>query len=307
MAYRLRPDGDFFHDASALLSALLHQAANLLDGHDTDNRHDAIHKARKKLKRARALLRLFKPAVSDLARAENRRLSSIAASLSAVRDATALIETTDDLLRDSWNERQFEALEELRPLLMARRDRIAENEADLATKMAQAAKGCREAATALDHIAFGNRPAKVAKMLKKAWRKTIRKALFAMEQCRQGSHGESYHDLRKATQTYWMHLALVADLWPSVFALKRERAKTLTDLLGHENDLSVLTAVIDRETLPFGSSETLAHLLEIIIGKQQSLRRDALMLAESLYADGEVLEAETIGTLWLKAVTERQA
>ena len=63
-------------------------------------RGEAIHDARKRLKKARAALRLARAALSkDEYRWENDTLRDAARPLSEVRDAQALIDTLDDLAR----------------------------------------------------------------------------------------------------------------------------------------------------------------------------------------------------------------
>jgi hypothetical protein len=113
--------------------------------------------------------------------------------------------------------------------------------------------------------------------------------------------GEAYHDLRKAAQAYWMNLSLLRELWPSAFAAKRRDAKRLVDLLGHEHDLTVLTALLDHEPELFGNGEGQSFLLAIIIRRQQDLRREAIALAGQVFADPAKDEAGVIETLWLRA------
>ncbi|MUO78349.1 CHAD domain-containing protein [Agrobacterium vitis] len=308
MAYRLRPDLKTGIAIAEMLGQLLQAAANDLDvGSETsaENRDRAVHLARRKLKRARALYRLVAPAIPDLRRRENRRLGDIARSLSPLRDAAALLESVEALQEAALSDEEAHALQQAWTVLSDRHERLAANlEAGQSALMRDAADGCREAADVAMEIAFNDRPVKLARMFAKAWTKTLKRAEAAIAACHDASEAESYHALRKATQTYWMHLSLLRDLWPSAIEMKRGAAKQLADLLGHENDLSVLTSVLDEDSSLFAGGETLSHLLAIIIRQQQALRRQALEAADALFADGPDLEPAVIEALWLRAAAQ---
>ena len=89
-------------------------------------------------------------------------------------------------------------------------------------------------------------------------------------------------------------------------ANRPDEAKKLVDLLGHEHDLTVLTTLLDHEPDLFGDGEGQSFLLAIIIRRQQELRRQALALADQVFADPARDEAGIIETLWLRAAGERR-
>jgi hypothetical protein len=189
--------------------------------------------------------------------------------------------------------------------LSERRNRIASEEHDLPAKMAAAAATCREAITALHDLQMDDSRRQTARRLGKAWKKQRRKALSALVECHDNAHAEAFHELRKSGQTYWMHLALLADIWPSAMRVKQEEAKRLVDLLGHEHDLSVLTQLVNETPEIFGDSETLALILGAIITRQQSLRQEALPIAHQVFSDAAEVEAELVRLLWEWAARAR--
>ena len=165
---------------------------------------------------------------------------------------------------------------------------------------------CRAAIEALDDLSLPSKSGHAARLVAKGWRKGLDEAHEALETCKGEGHGEAYHDLRKAAQAYWMNLSLLRDLWPSALRAKRDEAKKLVDLLGHEHDLTVLTTLLDHEPDLFGDGEGQSFLLAIIIRRQQELRRQALALADQVFADPARDEAGIIETLWLRAAGERR-
>src|SRR5688572_23232323 len=96
MAYRIRPERPFTAEIRRVAQEQLRGAVT-----DFEERpkglHEAIHDARKKFKRLRALYRLVASDAPEFRRQENARIRDMAKTLSVVRDATALIETADYL------------------------------------------------------------------------------------------------------------------------------------------------------------------------------------------------------------------
>ncbi|RWX79153.1 CHAD domain-containing protein [Neorhizobium lilium] len=306
MAYRLRPDRPFTAEFRSAVKSQLSKAIELLE-EQPQGPHEAAHDARKKFKRVRALYRLIQPEAKAFRNRENTRIRDMAQTLSAVRDATALVETVDYLTTGAGSPEEVAALTFASRTLSDRRDRIAAEEHDLPARMKAAAASCREAIDALDELKLDDGGRKTARMLAKAWKTQRLRALAALEECHGNAHAEAFHELRKSGQTYWMHLALLGGIWPSAMRAKQEEAKQLVDLLGHEHDLSVLTQLVNESPELFGSSETLARILGAIIARQQSLRQEALPLAEKVFGDQADLEGAIIERLWKDAARHPKA
>ncbi|MGK6311834.1 CHAD domain-containing protein [Neorhizobium sp. DT-125] len=302
MAYRLRPAKPFTAEFRSVAESQLSHAIRLLE-EQPDGPHEAVHDARKRFKRLRALYRLVQPDAREFRRRENDRIRDMAHTLSAVRDATALVETVNYLAGHAGSPEETAALAVASNALTERRDRIASEEHDLPAKMAAAARTCREAIAALQDLDLDDNPHKTARRLAKAWKKQRVKAHDALAACEAHADAEGYHELRKCGQTYWMHLSLAGESWPSAMLAKQKQAKELVDLLGHEHDLSVLTGLVNENPELFGDSDTLALILGAIIARQQALRHEALEMAREVFADGADAESSFIALLWEKAAT----
>ncbi|MFA7415652.1 MAG: CHAD domain-containing protein [Rhizobium sp.] len=303
MSYRIRPGRSFTAEVRAVAAAQLRLAIASFE-EQPDGLHEAIHEARKKYKRVRALYRLIAADAKDFFVRENARLRDTAATLSLVRDATALIETATYLQDHALNPEEETALAHARAALTARRDALAAGEHDLPEKAQAASESCREAIAALSHLTFDDAPRKTARRLARGWRKNLSRARTALAACHTSAHAEVFHELRKSAQTYWMHLSLLRDVWPSAMAAKRAEAKALFTTLGHEHDLALLVALLDSEPGILGGGAELSHLLGVIIRQQQELRRTALHLAEQIFADTPERESMIIEALWTAAATE---
>lgn len=302
MAYRLQPAKPFTAEFCSAAESQLTRAIHLLE-EQPDGQHEAVHDARKRFKRVRALYRLIQSDASEFRRRENARIRDMAHTLSAVRDATALVETVNYLAEHATSPEELAALTVASKALTERRDRIASEEHDLPAKMAAAIATSREAIAALGELDLDDDPRMTAKRLARAWRKQRLRALAALAACEEHADAEVYHDLRKSGQTYWMHLSLLGPIWPSAMLAKQMQAKELVDQLGHEHDLSVLTGLVNESPELFGDSDTLALVLGAIITRQQTLRREAVEKAHEVFADGAETESALIRLLWERAAT----
>ncbi|KJF67272.1 CHAD domain-containing protein [Rhizobium nepotum] len=263
--------------------------------------YEAVHDARKRFKRLRALYRLIAKAAPDFRDQENTRFRDIARSLAFAREATALVETAEYLETFARSNTQGKALRAITTILRKRRDHAIEQGEDLDDAITAAIAGCEEGRERLKAVSLPDGPKRTTRLLKTGWARQRKRARKALADCRDHADAEHFHELRKAGQVYWMYLRLLHRLWPSAMRAKRADTKRLVDILGHEHDLSVLAAFAGREPERFGNGERLALLLETIMERQQALRAESLELASKAFSESAGTESRIIGLLWRQA------
>ncbi|MEA1844499.1 CHAD domain-containing protein [Agrobacterium tumefaciens] len=300
MPFRIDPNKPFDDEIRRAGLELIEEAIISLRDQPS-GRHEAVHDARKRFKRLRALYRLVASAAPDFSKEENARFRDIARSLAFAREATALVETVEYLETFAASTTQGKALRSIATVLRKRRDHAIEHEAGLDEAIAAAIAGCEEASKKLKAVSLPDELKDVTRLVKTGWAKQRKRARKALADCHEQADVEHFHELRKAGQAYWMHLGLLRRLWPSAMRAKRADTKRLVDILGHEHDLSVLAAFADREPERFGNGERLALLLDAIIQRQQALRGDGLELANEVFSESARTESRIVGLLWRQA------
>lgn len=300
MPFRIDPNKPFDDEIRRAGLELIEEAIISLRDQPS-GRHEAVHDARKRFKRLRALYRLIARAAPDFSKEENARFRDIARSLAFAREATALVETVEYLETFAASTTQGKALRSIAAVLRKRRDHAIEHEAGLDEAIAAAIAGCEEARKKLKAVSLPDELKDVTRLVKTGWAKQRKRARKALADCHEQADVEHFHELRKAGQAYWMHLGLLRRLWPSAMRAKRADTKRLVDILGHEHDLSVLAAFADREPERFGNGERLALLLDAIIQRQQALRGDGLELANEVFSESARTESRIVGLLWRQA------
>lgn len=273
MSYRLDLAAPVPDALRAVLVARLEHAHDAL--RDADAAAEAVHSARKDIKKARALLRLARPGLPDEAyRGENDALRDIARSLTAAREADVLAETLELVaarLVGQMPELELDALR-VRVAEIAASSRPSEASGGASAipdetigRLAQAATRAR--ALELERC---DTATLVAGSVRAYARGT--KALAAAHQ---DPTAENLHDWRKRAKDLWYHQRLLRDAWPEVLKAQAGAADRLTKLLGDDHDLAQLAEQLPDEPA----------VLEAITELRAELQADAFALGRRLYAE----------------------
>jgi CYTH domain-containing protein/CHAD domain-containing protein len=244
-----------------------------------DDLAEAIHGARKDLKKLRTVLRLLRDELGGKRyRRENKRYRDAARQLSASRDAEVKVATLRALERSAGEDfpagpslAWYEALE-------ADRDRVAAERGETGDAI--------ERATAA--IAAGGEEISGWSIESDSWRllgpgigRSYRDGRRALKRAREGG-AEDVHEFRKRTKDLWHELRLLRNSWPGLLEPTAEEAHSLADLLGDHHDLEVLAEDLGSRTGVVASREEFEALIE---ARQTRLLDEALGLGERLYAE----------------------
>src|SRR5579884_383521 len=122
MAYKFKGGESIPEAVRRIVTDELESAAKELDGTAGTNREEAVHEARKSIKKTRAMLRLVKPELGAVQKTENSKLRDSGRKLSELRDAAAIVTSFDDLRAAFPNQKGLELLDPIREGLVKRRD-----------------------------------------------------------------------------------------------------------------------------------------------------------------------------------------
>ncbi len=299
MTYRFRPHRPFNRETSRIALAELDRALEILSN-ETECINRRVHDARRCFKRLRALCRLVEPADRNFFKEARAEFTTIARSLAAMRDAQAHVECCQKIAPWILSDDVAAAFKDLEQALVTRRDSAVRT--DLPREIGTIVKTCLGQKAAFEKWNMPSRAKSASWILKKAWRKTIARAVSAQRSCAAGTDENAFHDLRKASQTHLLQTTLLQDVWPSMFAMHMERVRALAALLGEEHDIFILLKLL-HATPDLVEN---AALIETALGKRQSsLRASALDKAAILFDLDAGLEAQRIASLWNLATMNR--
>ncbi len=283
MAYRLSIEDDVPGSVRAVAREQLAGAVERLERAGEDP-VTAVHQARKHLKKARALLRLVRPALGREAyRSENDALRDTARALSGRRDADVLVATASALSEHAAGRLPADVFAQLRDALAAEAAAGAGGgePGDHALTDVLAALRAAEQRVGewpLDDADWETPIAGVTRAYARG-----RKA-FAV--ARETPSPELLHDWRKRAKDLWYHQRLLKPVWPGVLVAQADAAHTLTELLGDDHDLAGLAArLVAPAPLPPAVEAERSALLALAEQRSAELRAAATQLGLRVYAE----------------------
>jgi CHAD domain-containing protein len=292
MAYRLERGESVVAGLKRIARDEVESAGAELSG-DRRTRDEAIHEARKSIKKVRALLRLMSAELGGVYPRENSRLRDIAGGLSAFRDDFVIIETFDDLKRK---------------YRLATRNRLRPVRASLTRKRSETRRA-EVVGIVLDHAvaALGNVAKRVADWpletdgfpaLGPGLDKTYRAGRSALALVREDPRPDNYHELRKRVKDHWYHIRLLENLWTDVMTAYEKSLKDLETWLGNDHNLAVLREKIVAEPALYGEQKDIDLILDLIDKYQRELRGQSLSLAERIYEEKPSAFIRRMNHLW---------
>jgi CHAD domain-containing protein len=251
---------------------LLRQLASAiaeLDGNDPN-----VHGARKQLKRARATLRLLRPAIGeDCYRRENITARDAARPLSAVRDQDVLKETLEALAEDLGAKASGVHVAPLHEPQKLTAKRLSDIKGAL-ERAVRRARAWQPEADDWDCMTT-------------ALRATYRRARRALRHARQDRATEDLHEWRKQTKYLWHQLQILTPLAAGPIGELADEFHHLSDYLGDEHDLAVLRGRVAASSLT-----------ALIDQRRGELQDKALTLGERLYADKSKAFVHRLRKVW---------
>lgn len=286
MSFRLREDESVGKGLNRVVRKQLRSAVERLTSDASD---EAIHDARKRIKKVRAVVQL---AGNDLdanhARKQLRRASHV---LSPLRDIDAMIETARRLGPRS-NTGQATLARSIETQLTAEKARV--------NTTTRREKIRAQAARALDRLRRDTRdwhwkridPSLLAKAIKRSYER----ARNTMHDARAERQPETFHDWRKRIKTLWYGLRLLERRAPR---LRRSIAdlKRLETWLGDDHNLLVLEEHFKSAKSTVGP-RLHVDLRTLTDRRHRELQRQALAVGSRLFAQPPKTFARRLRQMW---------
>jgi ABC-2 type transport system ATP-binding protein len=255
-------------------------------GEHHDHPADAVHEARKDLKKLRSLLRMVGPAIgSQVYRRENARFRDLGRELSGARDAEVKLQTLEGLRQRSGN------LDGLDGYVAALEKERAGAEVSGST-LARAISELEDSRECVADWALGGWTPTGDGLLR-----GYRRGRKALAKARVDPSDATVHEWRKRSKDLWYHLRIVSTAWPEVLESVADQAHKLSELLGDHHDLAVLAedAAGRPPSLMDGAR---SRLIAAIRKRQKKLLADALPLGTRLYAERPKAFGDRIDAYW---------
>jgi len=244
---------------------------------------EAVHSARKQLKKARAALRLLRSALgSEVYQGENACLRDAARPLTEVRDAKVLVDTFNELVKDLPGEADAPALLKIRQTLEEQRQQVRQRvleQGDTLPALQIALEDARERAK---EWSIGRKGWSV---LGEGLRRTYRNSREAWEVAQATPSAENLHEWRKQVKYLWHQLQMLRPLWPSALEGLADLAHSLADHLGDDHDLVVLRQKLQEQSALVPDQSMVETLCGLIDRRRVDLQKQAAEVGQVLFEE----------------------
>jgi CHAD domain-containing protein len=230
---------------------------------------EAVHNARKDIKKLRALLRLVRGELGKgVYQRESACLREAAAALAGLRDADVMVATLEGLELDE------PIAGPLRQALEGHRLRTGGGSREQAAAEAIELLGTMRARIddwPLENDSF--------EALEPGLRRMYRRGRREWRAMSSEPSVEGLHEWRKRTKELWYHHELLRPLWKPVMKAVGDEAHELSDRLGDDHDLAVLLEWAREH------AEPAPELVGAVESRRRKLQEEAFELGARLYAD----------------------
>jgi CHAD domain-containing protein len=295
-AYRIK-DGEPVPDAVLRIAyGRIDRAVDELRGKTSSNSEEAVHEARKDMKKLRSLLRLVRSEIGDqVYRRENEGFRDAARQLSGVRDADVMLETLDALVERQDGDIPERTAGGLRKALEEHRAALDEGRGG--------SKGARKTVIAAleearERVEQWPLQADGFEALEPGLRRAYRRGQRAYAAVLNDPSTENRHEWRKRVKDLWYHQTLLQCAWPDLMGPLADQTHELSDLLGLDHDVAVLREWAQAHPAAAGGMSQLDAFNAAADARRAELQREAIALGGRLYAERPKAYAERLGSYW---------
>jgi CHAD domain-containing protein len=281
MPFRVQPDESA---AKAVRRIAREQLGKIGDGlsQQPQGLDEAVHEARKRFKKLRALLKLVRDEVVDKTyRKENACFRDTARPLSEVRDARVLVEALDEL-GQHFPEAPADELGQAREALRRRQEEAARRVLDEQETLTEVADVVRQAGKRVKDWAPRQGD---WSLLKAGLQRTYCQGRDALAVAQAAPTDANLHEWRKRVKDLWHQLEIPEPSRPDLLGALANKAHELADHLGDDHDLIVLSQKLPEVFGTEGNGAQGAEWSRLIQRRRGELQQDALRLGDELYRD----------------------
>ena len=291
MAFRLKTGQAVSSDIRRIVLNQLDRATLELSSIGDPESDQAIHDARRRVKKIRAIIRLVRPVLDKAHRAdpELRRVSKL---LAPVADGQGVIETLNQLLKRYRRGLPRKTAAAIRTGLIDRSRQIdskASKEGVLEkAQLTLRAERRRVKQWRLSAKGFG--------ALAPGLKDSVRRARFAMMTAWLHPTAQHHHTWRRHVKNHWFHVRLLSARCGYRLQPYQRQLEALDGILGEYHNLVLLQEVfVSDSTL---SQREVARCLHIVQRYQTELRRQAQLLGIRVYSEKPRRFVRRVRELW---------
>jgi CHAD domain-containing protein len=294
--YHLKPQEHLAHAIRRMARAEADDAVEQLGRAKGRARVEAVHEARKSVKKIRALLRLARTELGETTYGEERdAYRAIGRSLSTVRDADVLVETIDELEDELGTPGLKATASALRERLVQHRRAVLKQLLDGQHVVDTAIEAFKVARERIEQWPLHDDHWPT---VRRGFEETYLRGRQACADAYTDRAPELFHEWRKRVKDLTYHLRVLSPLWPEIIERWSEAADALGDRLGKHHDLVVIQAALPQHLTGVVRADAIRKFSDAIDRRKHALEEDSTQPGRLLYAEPRKIIAKRLTEYW---------
>lgn len=295
MSYKIKNQESVPRAIKRIATEQIERAIEELTDVDELGVDEAIHQARKRLKKTRAVIRLVRDELGETKyKEENVRFRDLARNLANLRDSKVRIETLDNLtahFADSIAPETFtDIYQELRVDYLREYQRVFDEGIVKSVK-----NQLKDAKNEIDNwIISSDNWSAVDSSLKRVYKRGYKGLHTSMSE----PSAENLHQWRKRVKYLRYQLRILGPIWSEMMEELVDQTHDLSDYLGEDHDLAVLKELILNQPERFNRENNLKTLTVLIDRRREELQSAAMFLGRKIYTEKPVKFVQRLGNYW---------
>ena len=279
MSYQLKTDEKVEQGIQRMVKEQADKAIEALENPEEDY-HEAVHEARKRFKKIRALIRLVRSELGAVYQEENTAYRDLGRQLSDLRDCTSMMETIKRL-KNKFHDLEEEAFHKaLHQLDLKRTEQL-----NVLRDKALIREILKELRKAKKRVDAWNIKSKGSVAVAPNLEKVYKRGKNALDTAYREPTVENFHEWRKRVKYLRYHTRILRGIWPGYMKAFRKELKALSDYLGDDHDLAVLKEAIEKKKIEFENEDTRQMLMGLIHKEKKWLLKQAHPLGQKIYIE----------------------
>jgi CHAD domain-containing protein len=291
VAFRLKTGEAVSSDIRRIVLQQLDRATSELTSIGDPESDQAIHDARRRVKKIRAIIRLVRPVLNKAHRAdpELRRVSKM---LAPVADGQGVIDTLSQLLKRYRRELPRKTAAAIRTDLIDRSRQIDSK----ASKQGVLEKAQMTLRAERRRVKNWRLRAEGFSALAPGLKNSVRRARFAMMTAWLHPSAQHHHTWRRHVKNHWFHVRLLSARCGYRLQPYQRQLEALDGVLGEYHNLVLLHEVLVSDSTL--AQREVGRCLRIVQRYQSELRRQAQVLGIRIYSEKPRRFVRRVRELW---------
>ncbi|MGF1676361.1 MAG: CHAD domain-containing protein [Rivularia sp. (in: cyanobacteria)] len=265
---------------------------------DVDERTEAIHDVRKRIKKIRAVIRLVRDELGqEVYHKENNCFRDAGRRLSRVRDAQVLLETFNKLEKHFAEFINPEGFGDLQQILVEHHQNTSKQVLETGNTALEVLAEIKNARERIPNwpLESSNGQSILNNGLHRVYKRGYQDCQAILEE---PSTVEKLHDWRKRVKYLWYHLRIFRPVWSELIREWSNQTDQLAEYLGDEHDLAVLHQFINNRQEVLINQAELEVVNSLINRRRKQLQASAKSLGQRIYVESPELFSSRIKAYW---------